>query len=68
MEPGDASDIDGQTDGSACAGAHESKQGQRPSFKIAEHLQAALAHSLKSQMIYRHNMRESFQLSACRSR
>ena len=38
----DASDIDGQTSRSTCAGAHESKQGQRPSFEIAEDLQAAL--------------------------
>ena len=34
MEPRGASDIDGQTERSICAGAHESKRGQRTSFKI----------------------------------
>jgi hypothetical protein len=32
MEPRGASDIDGQTDRSTWAGAHESKRGQRTSF------------------------------------
>jgi hypothetical protein len=33
MEPRGASDIDGQTERSIWAGAHESKSGQRTSFK-----------------------------------
>ena len=33
MEPRGASDIDGQTERSKWAGAHESKRGKRPSFK-----------------------------------
>ena len=35
MEPRDASTIDGQTERSKCAGAHESKRGQRTSFNGA---------------------------------
>ena len=36
MEPRGASDIDGQTERSIWAGAHESKRGQRTSFNGAD--------------------------------